>query len=90
MTTFTGNKWSKTEATLDIRTFELILWAQHTLPAGDLLLLLGAFFRSDRGSNRAGFESATVNSLLDELYLAEDQGNAVATASPFLSPRVKI
>ena len=27
MTTFTGNEWSKTEATLDGRTFDLMLWA---------------------------------------------------------------
>ena len=90
MTTFTGNEWSKTKATLDRSTFDLMLWASHILPAGELLLLLGAFFRSNRGSNRAGFESAAVDSLLDELYLAEDQGNAVATASVSLLPRMKI
>ena len=50
----------------------------------------GRVFRSGRESNRAGFESTVVDPLLDELYLAEDQGNTAATLSPSLSPRVKI
>ena len=85
-TSFTGNEWSETQAILDGRTFDLMLWAQYILPVGDLLWVLSAFFRSDRGSNCAGFESAAVDSLLDELYLAEDQGNAASTASPSLLP----
>ena len=63
-----------------------MLRAQYILPSCDPLWVLSAFFRSDRGSNRVGFESAAVDSLLDELYLAENQGNAAATASPSLSP----
>ena len=43
-TTFTGNKWSETQAILDGRTFDLMLWAQYILPAGDLLWVLSAFF----------------------------------------------
>ena len=82
-TTFTGDELSETHAILDGTTFDLMLWAQYILP--DPLWFLSAFFRSDRGSTRAGFESATVDSLLDEFYLTEDQGNAAATASSSLS-----
>ena len=85
-TTFTGDELSETHAILDGTTFDLMLLAQYILPAGDPLWFLSAFFRSDRGSTLAGFELAAVDSLLDELYLAEDQGNAAATASSSLSP----
>ena len=77
---------SETHAILDGTTFDLMLWTQYIFPDGDPLWFLSAFFCSDRGSTLAGFESAAVDSLLDELYLAEDQGNAAATASPSLSP----
>ena len=36
-TTFTGDKWSETQAILGGRTFGLMLRAQYTLPAGNLL-----------------------------------------------------
>ena len=36
-TTFTVDEWSETQAILDGRTFDLMLWAQYILPAGDLL-----------------------------------------------------
>ena len=49
-TTFTGDELSENHAILDGTTFDLMLWAQYILPAGDPLWFLSAFFRSDRGS----------------------------------------
>ena len=36
-TTFTGDELSETHAILDGTTFDLMLWAQYILPAGDPL-----------------------------------------------------
>ena len=80
-TTVTGDDWSETQTILDERTFDLMLWAQHTLPAGDPLWFLSAFFRSDGGSNHANFKSDTIDSLLDELSVAEQHDVRVAATS---------
>ena len=53
-TTFTGDEWSETHAILDGRTFDLMLWAQYILPAGDLLWFLGAFFAAAGGATARG------------------------------------
>jgi len=50
--------------------YDLLLWAQHTLPAGDSQFFLNHFFRTDSGGNHAGLASSTVDGLLDELSLA--------------------
>ena len=76
-TTLTGDDWSETQAHIDDGSFDLLLWAQHTLPAGDPLWFLSAFFRSDGGNNHAGFESNDVDRLLDELSVAEDHATRV-------------
>ncbi len=47
--------------------FDLLLWAQHTLPAGDPGFFLNGFFRSGAGNNYAGFSSPEVDRLLDRL-----------------------
>uniref|UniRef100_A0A7S4JSI8 Solute-binding protein family 5 domain-containing protein n=1 Tax=Odontella aurita TaxID=265563 RepID=A0A7S4JSI8_9STRA len=74
----TGMDWSETQKIIDERSFDLLLWAQHTLPAGDPLWFLSTFFRSDGGSNHANLQSDTVDSMLDELSLAEDHDERVA------------
>ena len=51
--------------------WDLLLWAQNTLPAGDPAWFLRAFFRSDGGNNHAGLNSATVDGLLDTLADAD-------------------
>ena len=58
-----------------------MLWAQHILPTGNPHWFLSACFRSKRGSCHDRFESAAVDSLLEELYLTKDQGN-IATILP--------
>ncbi len=47
--------------------FDLLLWAQHTAPAGDPGFFLNAFFRTGAGNNYAGFTSPEVDRLLDSL-----------------------
>ncbi|KAL7545087.1 hypothetical protein ACHAWF_008448 [Thalassiosira exigua] len=70
-TVLTGMDWDETQAILNERTFDLILWAQHTLPAGDPLWFLSAFFRSDGGNNHANLASEDVDEKLDALSIAE-------------------
>jgi len=77
-TIVTGQEWGETQTILDERTFDLMLWAQHTLPAGDPLWFLNTFFRSDGGSNHAGLTSDAVDGHLDSLSLAEEHNERVA------------
>ena len=53
-TTFIGDKCSETQAILDGRTFNLMLWAQYILPAGDLLWVLSAFSAATGGAPARG------------------------------------
>lgn len=68
----TGQDWSETQTILNDRSFDLMMWAQHTLPAGDPYWFLNNFFRSDMDSNYAGLASDEVDTLLDKLSVAED------------------
>jgi len=68
----TSQDWDETQAIIDDRSFDLLLWAQHTLPAGDPMWFLSAFFRTDGGSNHANLQSEAVDTMLNELSLAED------------------
>ena len=47
--------------------FDLLLWAVHTLPAGDPGFFLNGFFRTGAGNNYTGFSSPEVDRLLDRL-----------------------
>jgi peptide/nickel transport system substrate-binding protein len=47
------------------RDFDLLLWAQHTAPAGDPGFFLNGFFRTGAGNNYAGYASQRVDALLD-------------------------
>jgi peptide/nickel transport system substrate-binding protein len=47
------------------RDFDLLLWAQHTAPAGDPGFFLNGFFRSGAGNNYAGYASKQTDALLD-------------------------
>lgn len=73
----TGMDWSETQAYLDDETFDLMLWAQHTLPAGDPLWFLSSFFRSDGGNNHANIASTDIDNKLDELSIAEGDERVV-------------
>jgi len=76
--TLTGQDWSETQAIIDARSFDMLMWAQHTLPAGDPLWFLNTFFRSDGGKNYPGLQSSAVDTLLDTLSLREQHTARVA------------
>ena len=76
-TVLTGQDWSETQQIIDDRSFDLLLWAQNTLPAGDPQWFLNAFFRSDGGNNHPNLQSSTVDSHLDTLSVAEDHSERV-------------
>ena len=68
----TGFDWPETATIISNRTFDLLMWAQHTLPAGDPLFFLNAHLRSDGGSNYANIQSATIDARLDALSVEEN------------------
>lgn len=61
--------------------FDLLLWAQHTLPAGDPGFFLEAFFRSGSSSNFPGLSSPEIDRALDRLAGAESPAERVAAAA---------
>ena len=73
--------WSEVTARLDEGDFDLLLWAQNTLPSGDSLSFLSGFFRTGAGNNMAGLASTEVDSLLDALGVAEGHENRVAATT---------
>ena len=77
----TGDEWSETQGIIDTGDFDLLMWAQNTLPAGDPAWFLNAFFRTDQGNNHAGFSSTNVDSLLDVLSNAEEHTARVAATA---------
>jgi len=64
-------------------TYDLLMWAQHTLPNGDPQWFLNAFFRGDPMDSRnyAGISSTAIDSLLDALALAGHANNARVDAA---------
>mmetsp|Transcript_23945 Transcript_23945/g.77060 ORF Transcript_23945/g.77060 Transcript_23945/m.77060 type:complete len:584 (+) Transcript_23945:52-1803(+) len=67
----TGDDWAETQQIIDDGAFDLLMWAQHTLPAGDPGWFLNTFFRTDGGNNHAAYSDADVDALLDALSVAE-------------------
>jgi len=72
-----GSSWTQLDKIIADKSFDLMLWAQNTLPAGDPQWFLNAFFRSNGGSNHAGLHSAQVDSLLDALARTEGHTSRV-------------
>ena len=52
--------------------FDLLLWAQHTAPAGDPGLFLSLFFETDAARNYSGWSNAAYDSLIAELRAEGD------------------
>lgn len=77
-TILTGDDWDETQQIIDDRTFDLLLWAQHTLPAGDPFWFLSSFFRSDGANNHANFQNETIDDLIGQVSVAEDHDERVA------------
>ena len=61
--------------------WDLLLWAQHTLPAGDPAWFLNNFSHSTGGNNYALLNSATVDGLLDALSNSDEGATRVAEAA---------
>lgn len=61
--------------------FDLLLWAQHTLPAGDPGFFLNAFFRSGAGNNYSGLSSTDVDRALDRMADAQAPADRAAAAT---------
>jgi peptide/nickel transport system substrate-binding protein len=77
----TGMDWGETATIMSDRSFDLLMWAQHTLPAGDPLWFLSSFFRSDGGNNHANLQSTDVDAMLDSLSNAEVHSDRVELAA---------
>merc|ERR1719199_224262 len=56
--TTSAESWDELDKIMADKDFDLLMWAQHTLPAGDPAWFLNAFFRTDGGNNQAGFSNA--------------------------------
>jgi peptide/nickel transport system substrate-binding protein len=76
-----GDSWDQLDQIIADKDFDLLMWAQNTLPAGDPQWFLNAFFRSDGGNNHAGLSSSAVDSLLDALGTTEDHDARVSATA---------
>merc|ERR1719387_1273466 len=61
--------------------FDVLMWAQHTLPAGDPAMFLNGFFRTGGGSSYSGLSSTNVDAKLDALAIAENHAARVAATA---------
>ena len=76
-----GSSWDQLDQIMADKDYDLLMWAQNTLPAGDPQWFLNAFFHSEGGNNHAGLESTAVDAALEELgasaiFLASDDAHA--------------
>ena len=67
----TGDDWDETQTIIDGGDFDILLWAQHSLPAGDPLWFLNAFFGSGNAKNMGCYNSVSLLLLL-LLFLDSD------------------
>jgi peptide/nickel transport system substrate-binding protein len=72
--------WDGSNTILADKDYDLLMWAQNTLPAGDPQWFLNAFFRSDGGSNHAGLNSTDIDRKLNALAETESHNERVTTA----------
>lgn len=77
-----GKNWDELDALMAAHDYDVLMWAQHTLPAGDPATFLNSVFRSgERYANHAGFSSSRVDSLLDALTVVEEHEARVAATA---------
>ncbi|WP_052341168.1 ABC transporter substrate-binding protein [Salinarimonas rosea] len=60
--------------------FDLLLWAQHTAPAGDPAFFLSLFLGSEGARNYAGWSSGELDALVAALASAEDPAERIRLA----------
>jgi peptide/nickel transport system substrate-binding protein len=73
-----GQSWDELDSIIVSKDFDLMLWAQHTLPAGDPQFFINAFFRSNTGNNHAGLASPEIDGLIDALAHTETAADRVS------------
>ena len=61
--------------------FDLLLWAQHTAPAGDPGFFLNGFFRTGAGNNYSNYNSPRVDALLDRFADAQSAETRAALSA---------
>jgi peptide/nickel transport system substrate-binding protein len=66
-----GSSWDELDGLMAAKDYDLLMWAQHTLPSGDPGFFMTNTFHSGAGSNHAGMNSSTVDNLLDALAHAD-------------------
>jgi peptide/nickel transport system substrate-binding protein len=75
-----GSSWDEHDAIMKAKDFDLLLWAQHTLPAGDPQMFMNMFFRSNVSKNFAGLDSSNIDGKMDALALADMGANRVSAS----------
>jgi peptide/nickel transport system substrate-binding protein len=75
-----GSSWTQLDNIMASKDYDLLMWAQNTLPAGDPQWFLNAFFRSSGGNNHAGLNSSTVDTKLDALPSTTSHADRVTKA----------
>ena len=78
---YDDDDWDETMNRVATGDWDLLLWAQNTLPGGDPGWFLNNFFRSGAGNNHAGLASATVDAKLDALADKEDHAARVTATA---------
>lgn len=61
--------------------FDLLLWAQHTAPAGDPAFFLNVFLRSGAANNHSRFASPALDRVLDRFTTASSAADRAAIAA---------
>jgi len=80
-TVTSASTWDELDGIIESKDFEMLLWAQHTLPAGDAQFFMNMFFRSGNKDNHAQLESPQIDALIDALSHAEAGDRVPATAA---------
>ena len=78
---YDDDDWDETMNRVATGDWDLLLWAQNTLPGGDPGWFLNNFFRSGAGNNHARLASATVDAKLDALADKEDHAARVTATA---------
>lgn len=73
-----GSSWDELDGITANKDFDMLFWAQHTLPAGDPQWFINAFFRKGAGNNFAGLASDAIDAKIDALSLAASGADRVA------------
>ena len=82
VTTLNVDLWAAPDlGILANNTWDLLMWAQNTLPAGDPAWFLNNFFTTGAGNNFAGLASTTVDAEIADLELLSDHTARVAATA---------